>query len=76
MTKHISIDIFKNLKKVLKTESSDTNKIITLRPESRTRDNCRVPLSETQFLRMPSKDPQGTTDTHSPFEIKTFKRHV
>ena len=52
---------------------SSVGKSVTSWFESRTYDNYRIPLSGTQFLRMPPKDPQGTIDTHSPFEIKTFK---
>ena len=46
---------------------------VTPPPRSQTRDNCRVPLSETQFFRIPPKDLQDITNTHNPFEIKTFK---
>ena len=46
------------------------------RLEIRIRDNFCMPLSETQFSETPFKDPQDTTNTHSPFEMKTFKRHV
>ena len=43
------------------------------RLESRTRDNYRMPLNETQFLEIPPKDPQDTINKHGLFEIKTFK---
>ena len=43
------------------------------RPESQTRDNCRVPLSEIQFPRKHPKNSYSTTDKHCPFEINTFK---
>ena len=36
-------------------------------------DNYRMPLSEIQFLRTPSKNPQDTIDTNSPFENKTSR---
>ena len=40
----------KNDTRVLKTNGSDTNKIITPRPGQSTRGNRRVPLSESQFF--------------------------
>ena len=57
---------------IWKPDSSDTNKIVTSQPENWTRDNYRMPLNETQFLRMTLKNPQGTTDNYRPIEINTY----
>ena len=45
-------------------------------PKSQTRDNCRIPLSGIQFLRIPLKDPQDTIDNHHPFEITIYNNHT
>ena len=42
---------------------------ITSRLGSRTRDNYRVPLNETQFSGIPPKNSQGITDYYHLFEI-------
>ena len=45
---------------------------ITPRPEIRTRNNCHVPLNETQFLGSPPMNPQGIIDNHCLFENLTL----
>ena len=44
---------------------------ITSWPRSWTRDNCRMPLSGTQFPRLSPMDPQSIIVNHCPFENLT-----
>ena len=44
------------------------------RPGSRIHDNCRVPLSGTQFPGLPPTDLQDITDNHCLFENLTYIR--
>ena len=62
------LDSYKIRKNILKTVSSNINKIVTSRLEGRTRGNCRMSLSGPQFLRTPSKNPQGIHRYQNPFE--------